>query len=399
MKRSTYYNYVAKDCLIESKVQNTTFEYLFSGIYYLFSMVIKLFRKLTQCLDNYYEITQIMEAAIICTLNLVSVSLLLFHDLYGILFLYSESVKYWFRIDFGHYLKIILVFIVVTLTVTVLVGREYFYTNILLSFFLSVCVLSTVIAKARLLLRSFIVALGIVILFNILSLLIRKRGRKYKNIKLTFVRIVLRSIVYGGITMIVVSVLCFGNSTFVQLKRNLLEKDAIQNVKISKSFIMDNKIVFEKFKRENWMAMSVSEKEIAGIELCQINLIYLLGRKDTSLRFVIREDYNTKAGGFYSENFNEIVADYKYIDDRDYMINLICHESYHYFQHCVQQGELDMHKLISKESLKKYQKEFMEYIDISQDFNGYYNQKIEIDARHYADIVQKNYLGYIDSIP
>jgi len=398
MKRIIYRNLLAQECLSEPKVQNTAFGYLYSGICYIFSMVIKFFSKIAQWLDNYDEIIQIMKAAAIHAMNLVSVSLLLFHDLYGILFLYSDSVKYWFCLDFWHYLIVILVFIVVTLAVVAFIGMEYFWVNILLSYFLSVCVLSSIIAKPNLLICSFIGIFGIVFLFSILSLFIRKRGRKFKNIKLTLARIIFKAIKFGGIFMPVISCFYFGNLTVIQLKRNLTEKDAIHNVRVSETYITDNKTIFEKFKKENWIAMSISEKEIAGMELCQINLIYLLGRKDTSLRFTIREDYNPEAGGLYSEHFNEIVADYKYIADRDYMINLICHESYHYFQHRVRQGESDLHMLIPKASLLKYEEEFTDYIDINQDFDGYYNQQIEIDARHYANTVQSIYLGYIDNI-
>lgn len=63
-------------------------------------MFAKLFSKITQCLENYDEIIRIIQFAAIYALNLVSVSLLLFHGLYGILFFYSDSVKYWFRFDF-----------------------------------------------------------------------------------------------------------------------------------------------------------------------------------------------------------------------------------------------------------------------------------------------------------
>lgn len=398
MKRRIYHNLPAQEGSLKSKVQNAAFGYLYSGIHYIFGMVIKLFRKITQRLDNYDEITQIMKSAAIHALNLISVSLLLFHDLYGVLFLYSDSVKYWFRFDFWHYLTVILIFVVVTLAVIAFTGIKYFYTNILLSYFLGVCVLSAIIAKVSFMLCSFIGTFSIVFLFNILLLMLRKRGRKFKNIKLTFARITFKSIIGGGITMLVISCFYFGDSAFTQLKRNMAEKDAIQNVNISKNYITDNKTIFEKFKKENWKAMSISEKEIAGTELIQINLIYLLGHKDNSLRFAIREDYNPGTGGFYSEHFNEIVADFKYIDDRDYIINLICHESYHYFQHRVQKGELDLHMLIPKTSLLKYEEEFAAYIDINQDFDGYFNQQIEIDARDYADIVQPIYLEYIDSI-
>lgn len=395
MKRGTCHNLSTPKHISEPKIHSTVFLCLSSFINYIFKMVIEFFDRIVQSINEigWYTIIAITQA-----IDITGFSLILFHDLYSVLFLYSDSVKYWFCFDFGHWLTIILVFVAVFYVVIAFIDIEYFCTNFLISYFMSICVLSTVIAKSSMLLLGFTDTFGSVFLFNLLFLLIRKRGRKFKNIKSTFRRIFLKSAKAGVVFVLLISCFYFCSLTLTKLKRNIAEKDAIQNVKISKCYITENRAIFEKFNAENWKAMSIPEKEVAGIQLIQCSLIYLLGYKDDSLRFVIREDYSPLAGGFYSKRYNEIVADYKYIENRDYIISLICHESYHYFQHCVLQGKSDLHMLISEKSILKYKKEFAEYTDINQDFDCYYSQQAEIDARRYAEIVQPVYIEYIDNI-
>lgn len=370
-----------------------------SFIYYNLHKMKQTMRLIHSLMWEYDIVVWIMGGAAFVAHNLICLSYILYGDLYGILFLYGESVKYWFRVDLYHYIIVILTFVIVTVVVAFIGVEKLFYWGILLSYILSICILNTFVSNKSYLLFGGFGAVFITFFgTNFITLLYRKRGRKFKNIKLTLLRIFIKSMAAGCTVIPVIACVYFGKITIIHLERNINEKIAIEKIQVTENYFAfsDYNSVYRKFRPDFWDAMSLKEKEIAAAELCQINLLYLTGHKNEKLRFVIREDYQSSASGFYSENFHEIVADYKYADNRDHMLNLICHECYHFFQYRLLNKEKDKHELVSEEKLHKYKKEFADYIDIDEDFEGYYNQQCEIDAREYAERMQNVYLRYIN---
>lgn len=371
-----------------------------SFIYYNLHKMKQIMELMRSIMRKYDIAVWIIGDAAFVAHNLICLSYFLFGDLYGILFLYGESIKYWFRVDLYHYIIVILTFVIVTVIVFTFIGiGKSFYWGILLSYILSICILNTLVSNKSYLLFGGFGAVFITFFgTNFITLLYRKRGRKFKNIKLTLLRIFIKSMAASCTVIPVIACVYFGKITIIHLERNIYEKIAIEKIQVTENYFAfsDYNSVYRKFRTDSWATMPLMEKEVAATELCQINLLYLTGHKSGKLRFVIREDYQPLAGGFYSENFHEIVADYKYADNRDHMLNLICHECYHYFQHRLLNKEKDKHELVSEEKLHKYKKEFADYIDIDEDFEGYYNQQSEIDAREYAERMQNVYLRYIN---
>ena len=77
-------------------------------------------------------------------------------------------------------------------------------------------------------------------------------------------------------------------------------------------------------------------------------------------------------------------ADEQYQMNRKYIIDLVCHETFHYFEHRLVNGAEDIHHLSTSEKVEKYKYEFTHYIDIEDDYDRYYKQLCEADARAYA---------------
>ncbi len=95
--------------------------------------------------------------------------------------------------------------------------------------------------------------------------------------------------------------------------------------------------------------------------------------------------------GCYVQEGNVIYIDTEYFNDGwswD-VLNSVCHEAYHCYQYCLVDvlGQVDTGsknlQMFSRVSAYAY--EFNHYISGSEDYESYYSQKCEIDAREYAE--------------
>lgn len=91
-----------------------------------------------------------------------------------------------------------------------------------------------------------------------------------------------------------------------------------------------------------------------------------------------------RRGGWCSYHTNTMaVTNNGLKGDKKYLFNLLEHEARHKWQHDLvekmKRGELTHPQEI--ELAQKFEKEFAKYISIEEDFDGYYKQLVEVDAR------------------
>ena len=235
-------------------------------------------------------------------------------------------------------------------------------------------------------------------LIQILVLFIKKRGRRLKNVPRIFKRISVRYVWMVCSLFLVLAALIEIKDIFQSAVKLYNEKQYINEVsECEEPYILKNNIfVLEKFTDACWTSMNRAGREKACLQLAELELLYMIGKTDKKLTFYICNDFSESRGGFYDDDLKRIVADEQYQMDRKYMIDLVCHEAFHYYEHRLLDGADDIHNLSSPEQVKKYKEEFVHYIDSEEDYDGYYKQCCEADARAYAEQRAAVYLDYID---
>lgn len=158
------------------------------------------------------------------------------------------------------------------------------------------------------------------------------------------------------------------------------------------------------FEDDIWCNLSIAEKMnalqmLANIEAYQLGLPHELNVGTNNL--------DDNVGGCYDIRTHSICVEYECLKDSkaDYMVNLICHEAYHAYQFnlCEMVNKYDLNHDPDLKNLKvikhasMYNHEFNHYISVSQDFDRYYSQLSEIDARNYAAQKTQEYYSQIRS--
>jgi len=93
--------------------------------------------------------------------------------------------------------------------------------------------------------------------------------------------------------------------------------------------------------------------------------------------------------GYYSDTKSKIAIDRDKIMvySGDIILNAVCHECRHAWQHrLVEERFLYVISDPEKyETGKRYAEEFDNYVSLTEDYDIYYNQEVEVDARFYAE--------------
>lgn len=155
--------------------------------------------------------------------------------------------------------------------------------------------------------------------------------------------------------------------------------------------------VLSLLNEENWKGLSLDDRtsvlqHVANIECTNLGLPHEL-----NVSIMPLENYTS---GNYSDNTHSITvsaADIMYNDPMD-LVNTICHESYHAYEHRLidmYEPSSDQYKQLKVfEYATEYQKEFnnyTEYLPELDNYEEYYYQLCEADARDYADVREFEY--------
>lgn len=144
----------------------------------------------------------------------------------------------------------------------------------------------------------------------------------------------------------------------------------------------------------SWSALTAREKlnvlqTVANIEQRYLGLPHELN--------VEVEDQDGNTAGTYNDETHEILISTKCLlyDSPWELVNTICHEAYHAYQHRLvdlwNHADEDSRGLKIFRRVRSYAEEFQNYVGTEDDFYTYYIQRCESDARDYADDAERDY--------
>ena len=134
-----------------------------------------------------------------------------------------------------------------------------------------------------------------------------------------------------------------------------------------------------------------NEGKLKALGIIYANEQKVLGLEDTaSIQLAeLETDLPGKtAYGDYSREDRLIRINKDYLDDFDITVNTLIHETMHQYQsELVDTGITDASRLAYFDDIREYKKELYNYksTDDGCEFSEYYGQKVEADARQYAD--------------
>ena len=143
----------------------------------------------------------------------------------------------------------------------------------------------------------------------------------------------------------------------------------------------------QKLQDGSWDKLSAQEK----INVLQAVLLIekeSLGLPDAVSMGVYNQSEHTL--GAFSDQDTEILISYDHIlqENSWEMVETVCHEAYHCYQHRLialyEKSDPEFRKLEVFRHVPDYIEEFGHYISGDEDYEGYYNQYCERDAREYA---------------
>lgn len=143
---------------------------------------------------------------------------------------------------------------------------------------------------------------------------------------------------------------------------------------------------------DKWCELTYEEKIEIGKRMITIEA-KALELPNYKIRLKPIQGLREKRMGGYYDDLSKLIA-----IDKDTLIeargqdilNIICHECRHSKQHRLAESS-NRPQFLSKLSNEDYQfgkicyKNFMDYKDINNDYEAYYNQPVEVDARAYAE--------------
>lgn len=264
--------------------------------------------------------------------------------------------------------------------------------------------LYTVITYIRVKKQMIVIVLGIVIIlfvmyaFLVLGQKIKNR-RYYKRVILRRVkRVVLAAQTMSAIGFAVI-IFSFGMNLFFH---STVIKPSVEtaNYNTADEYTVSNYIDTVLWLQEElWKDLSAQEKmdvlqTIANIEQRYLGISNELNVGTANLK------ENLLA--YYNDNTHEIVISMNYLlsESPQKVLNSLCHEVYHSYQHRV--VDAYNHADEKNKSLRifgnanAYAKEFADYVDGSEDFTTYYGQNCERDARNYAEYAVHDYYKRIE---
>ena len=153
-------------------------------------------------------------------------------------------------------------------------------------------------------------------------------------------------------------------------------------------------------KEDTWETLSVEEKldvlqTVANIEQHYLGLPNELNVGAANLREGL--------AGYYSDRTHEIIVSMDCLlnDSSRVLVDTVAHEAYHSLQYrmidAYDEASDDMKPLLLYNDASIYKEEFADYKDSDLDFDDYYFQSCESEARSYARSAADEYFGWINA--
>lgn len=225
-------------------------------------------------------------------------------------------------------------------------------------------------------------------------------GRKIKNRQHTgqilgkrVVRVASMTQRLMGIGLALIMAVSVGNIFFGSAIMKSGVSTAIQD-KIDEQSLSNNMETVVLLQDDTWESLTVQERldvlqTVANIEQRYLGLPNELNVGAANLNDGMR--------GYYSDDTHELIIDMDSLlfDSSWEMLNVTCHEAYHSYQYRIAEALNDVDESSKNlrlfRSANSYASEFDNYISGEEDFDNYYYQDCESDAREYAEYAVYNY--------
>lgn len=152
-------------------------------------------------------------------------------------------------------------------------------------------------------------------------------------------------------------------------------------------------------QEELWVDLSVPERlnilqTVANIERRYLGILHELNVGVANLG-----EYTL---GYYDDRKHQVIVSLDSLmnDPADEVLNTVCHESYHAYQHCIvsvlENADEELKNLRLFRNARNYAEEFCDYKSGDNGFYDYYYQECEMDAREYAEEAVLDYYKRIE---
>ncbi len=143
-----------------------------------------------------------------------------------------------------------------------------------------------------------------------------------------------------------------------------------------------------KLKKEEWDQLDINERLDVLQCVCDLDSIFL-GVTNCSLKVGVGDPGPNTYGNYDAQRQLIIVSSNHILSSDSWEVcNTICHETCHCYQHCLAELYVNTDEkyqgLCIFNNVSKYTQEINNYIDSKDDFQGYYTQALESNAREHA---------------
>lgn len=247
---------------------------------------------------------------------------------------------------------------------------------------------------------TFLVAAILAVSYSFLILCHKiKSRRKFKKILIRRIIRALagsRNIICTGLAVIMISI---GINAVLGTSLIRPSVSPAKQSNVEEQTIANNMEILLLLKEDTWKTLSVDEKldvlqTVANIEQHYLGLPNELNVGASNLREGL--------AGCYSDSTHEITVSMDSLlnDSSEELVDTICHEAYHSFQHrtidAYDEASDDMKDLYLYYDATIYKEEFSNYIDGKEDLCSYYTQTVERHARRYASSATDEYFERIN---
>ena len=167
------------------------------------------------------------------------------------------------------------------------------------------------------------------------------------------------------------------------------------NIVYSEETIDKNMDILVSLNENNWDNMGIDERQgvlqkIVDIERCDLGIPF-------EIDLIVKQFNSSRVIGKYSHRDKQIIVNKSMLMQLPSwrMIENACHESYHAYQRCLVDAYADAAENYKKlrifDGIEIYKDEFSNYIDGEDNFEGYYGQRLEEDARSYGEEAMLKY--------
>ena len=165
-----------------------------------------------------------------------------------------------------------------------------------------------------------------------------------------------------------------------------------------------NRDILQLWQEETYDCLSNEEKKELFQELIGLECLYW-GIEPVKLEVETYEASSAVQGYYIHEYYVISIRKEMFDMPREEVLDTLLHECHHAYAHTVVDSiDWDDKAVQQNKNLRFYKEAYLykegieNHVDIEEDFDGYYNNFIEVAARAYAKEWMPNYLEYIDSI-